>query len=423
MKILVIGSGGREHAIVDALNESAQKQKLEILAAPGNGGIQSQAKAVPIRVDDVPGLVEFARQNSVDLTFVGPETPLALGVVDAFGKHGLRIIGPTADLARLESSKGFAKRFFKTYGIPTADFEECSTAKEAYAVLERARLPIVVKADGLAAGKGVVVAETMEEARSAVKSFMEAGTLGEAGARVVIEEFLSGEEASLLSFADGPAFQPMAVAQDHKRRFDGDRGPNTGGMGAYSTDTILTAAQRQAALDKIIRPTLENAKTYNGILYAGLMLTAAGPKIIEYNVRFGDPETQVILPRLKTDLVDVFTAMTEGRLNEMTLSWREGAAATVVLVADGYPGKYEQGKRITGLDEAGRMEGVKVYHAGTTAQDGAIYTAGGRVLNVTAVGNTLRQALDRAYAAAERIQFEGKDYRKDIGRKGLEKNA
>jgi phosphoribosylamine--glycine ligase len=421
MNILVIGSGGREHAIVDALRSSAHVS--EVFAAPGNGGIETQAKAVPIAVDDIPGLLSFAREKRVDLTFVGPETPLALGVVDAFRKASLRIIGPTADLARLESSKTHAKRFFKAHDIPTADFHECSTAREAYAVLEGARYPTVVKADGLAAGKGVVVAETAEEARAAVRNFMEAGTLGEAGARVVIEEFLTGEEASLLSFADGTAFHPMAAAQDHKRRFDGDKGPNTGGMGAYSTDTILTPAQRQAAIDTIIRPTLANARTYNGILYAGLMLTAAGPKIIEYNVRFGDPETQVILPRLQTDLAEIFVAMTEGRLGSLALTWRPGASATVVLVAEGYPGKVDHGKRIDGLEDAARMDGVKVYHAGTVARDGAIYTAGGRVLNVTAVGATLREALDRAYAAAERIRFEGKAYRKDIGRRGLEKKA
>jgi phosphoribosylamine--glycine ligase len=421
MNILVIGSGGREHAIIDTLRTSANVS--EIFAAPGNGGIQAQAKQVNIRADDVRGLVDFAGQNRVDLTFVGPEVPLALGVVDAFRREGRRIIGPTADLARLESSKRHAKRFFKQHGIPTADFTECATAKEAYAALENARLPIVVKADGLAAGKGVVVAETAADARAAVKSFMETGTLGEAGASVVIEEFLTGEEASFLSFADGTAFQPMVAAQDHKRRFDGDQGPNTGGMGAYSTDTILTPAQRQAAIDQIVRPTLINARTFNGILYAGLMLTSSGPKIIEYNVRFGDPETQVILPRLKTDLAEILLAMSEGRLDKLSLSWREGAAATIVLVASGYPGKYEQGKRIHGLEDAAKMEGVKIYHAGTTAMEGAIYSAGGRVLNVTAVGDTLRQALDRAYAAAERIEFEGKDYRKDIGRKGLEKKA
>ena len=280
--------------------------------------------------------------------------------------------------------------------------------------------PIVVKADGLAAGKGVTVAETLDQARAAVHDLMEARTLGESGAKLVIEEFLEGEEASFHVFADGVSFQPMVVAQDHKRRFDGDKGPNTGGMGAHSVDGILSAEQRDAAIRTIVRPTLENT-TYSGILYAGLMLTAAGPKIIEYNARFGDPETQVILPRLRTDLLDVLVDIVEHRLASRSLEWRSDATATVVLVAKGYPGRFESGKPIAGLHEASRIEGVKVYHAGTHLQDGTVYTSGGRVLNVTARGGTLAEALNRAYFVAEMIEFEGKDYRRDIGRKGLAK--
>jgi len=419
MKVLVIGSGGREHAVVDAL--SRNERVRQIYAAPGNGGIASQAKLVPISAEENWDLLDFAQQERVDLTFVGPEVPLSLGIVDLFREHGLKIIGPNAANARLESSKTFAKRFLKTNGIPTAGFWECATPEEAYKRLEDSALPIVVKADGLAAGKGVVVAETLDQARAAVHDFMEVRTMGSAGSKLVIEEFMSGEEASFLVFADGTAFHPMAISQDHKRRFDGDQGPNTGGMGAYSIDTILTKEQHEAVLSSIIRPALEAARDYSGILYAGLMLTPTGPKVVEFNVRFGDPETQVILPRLKSDLLEVFIDMADHRLASSRVEWSGEVTATVVLVASGYPGKYESGKRIEGLDEAARIDGVRVYHAGTRQQDGRIYTSGGRVLNVTARGATLSQALDRAYAAAEVIRFEGKDYRKDIGKKGLAK--
>jgi phosphoribosylamine--glycine ligase len=381
----------------------------------------SQAKLVPISAEDNWELLDFAQRERMDLTFVGPEVPLSLGIVDLFREHGLKIIGPKAEVARLESSKTYAKRFLKANGIPTAGFWECSTPEQAYKRLDDSPLPIVVKADGLASGKGVVVAETPEQARAAVRDFMEVRTMGNAGSRLVIEEFMSGEEASFLVFADGTAFHPMAISQDHKRRFDGDQGPNTGGMGAYSIDTILTKGQHDAVLSSIIRPTLEAAKNYTGILYAGLMLTPTGPKVVEFNVRFGDPETQVILPRLKSDLLEIFMDMADHRLASTRVEWSSEVTATVVLVASGYPGKYETGKRIEGLEEAGRIDGVRVYHAGTRELDGRIYTSGGRVLNVTARGATLSQALDRAYAAAEVIRFQGKDCRKDIGKKGLAK--
>jgi phosphoribosylamine--glycine ligase len=419
MNLLVIGSGGREHAVVDAL--AADKRVSRIYAAPGNGGIAGQAELASIAPDDIRGLLDYALARKIDLTFVGPEVPLSLGIVDLFREKGLTIIGPTAENARLESSKIHAKRFFKAHGIPTADFRECQSQQEAYAALEHARYPAVVKADGLASGKGVIVAETPAEAQAAIRDFMETRTMGEAGTRIVIEEFLKGEEASFLVFADGAAFRPMVVSQDHKRRFDGDHGPNTGGMGAYSVDTILTPQQHDAVIRTIIRPTLEAARTYTGILYAGLMLTAEGPKIIEYNARFGDPETQVILPRLRTPLLDVFLHMSEHRLDSLALEWSKDAAATVVLVARGYPGKAETGKIIRGLAEAARMSGVKIYHAGTRLEGGNLYTAGGRILNVTARGATLAEALERAYAAAEVIEFDGKDYRRDIGQKGLAK--
>ena len=384
-------------------------------------GIARQAKIVPIPAESIQELLEFARRERIDLTFVGPEVPLSLGIVDLFQKHGLKTVGPNAANARLESSKTFAKRFFKANGIPTAKFWECETAAEAYRVLDSTAAPIVIKADGLASGKGVVVAQTLEQARAAVRDFMEARTMGEAGSRLVIEEFMAGEEASFLVFADGTAFHPMAISQDHKRRFDGDEGPNTGGMGAYSIDTILTKEQHEEVLSSVIRPTLTSLRDYSGILYAGLMLTSAGPKVVEFNVRFGDPETQVILPRLKTDLLDIFIDIAEHRLASRRVEWSDEVTATVVLVASGYPGKVENGKRIDGLEEANRVDGVRVYHAGTREQDGKIYTSGGRILNVTGRGSTLSQALQRAYAAAELITFDGKDYRRDIGKKGLAK--
>jgi phosphoribosylamine--glycine ligase len=419
MKILVVGSGGREHAIVDALAQSPKVRK--IFAAPGNGGIREEAELVPLQVDDLNGLVEFAQTKAVDLTFVGPEVPLSKGIVDDFRKRGLAIVGPTADNARLESSKTFAKRFFKANEIPTAAFSECATPIEAYYAIERAKYPIVVKADGLAAGKGVVIAEDEMKARTTIQQFMESKILGEAGSKVIIEEFLQGEEASFHVFADGPDFLAMVAAQDHKRRFDGDTGPNTGGMGAYSVDTILSREQQDVVLNRIIKPTLRAAGSYSGILYAGLVLTPDGPKLLEYNARFGDPEAQVILARLQTDFLDVLTALTDHRLSALTLQWRKEAAATVVLVAREYPGKGQSGKRISGLDEAKRIQNVKVYHAGTRWYDGDVYTAGGRILNVTARGNTLAEALERAYFVAQMIEFEGKDYRKDIGMKGLAK--
>jgi phosphoribosylamine--glycine ligase len=422
MKILVIGSGGREHAVVDALTQSSKVTK--IFAAPGNGGIAEQAELVSLPADDLAGLANFAGKQHIDLTFVGPEVPLSKGVVDVFSKYGLAVVGPAADQARLESSKSFAKQFFKANNIPTASFTECTTPAEAYRAIDNwKKYPVVIKADGLAAGKGVVIAEAPVQARTTIQEFMESKALGDAGSKLVLEEFLQGEEASFHVFADGIHFQPMVAAQDHKRRFDGDTGPNTGGMGAYSIDTILSPHQQEVVLSRIIKPTLEAAKSYTGILYAGLMLTPDGPKLLEYNARFGDPETQVILLRLKTSLLDVLVDIVEHRLSSRKLEWRNEVTATVVLVANSYPGKVQNGKEIFGLDEAKRIDGVKVYHAGTRMEGGKIYTAGGRVLNVTARGATLAEALERAYFVAQMIEFEGKDYRKDIGRKGLAKQT
>ena len=421
MKVLVIGSGGREHAVVDGLAQSSRITK--IYAAPGNGGMEELAESVPISADDTEELANFALNRRMDLTFVGPELPLSKGIVDLFRKRGLPVVGPSADQARLESSKSFAKNFFRTNNIPTPNFTECSTPAEAYRVIDSLKWPLVVKADGLAAGKGVVIAENVDQARNAVHQFMEAKSLGEAGSKLVIEEFLQGDEASFHVFADGSDFQPMVPAQDHKRRFDGDKGPNTGGMGAYSVDTILTPEQYDFVLNRIVRPTLGAAKSYAGILYAGLMLTSSGPKLLEYNARFGDPETQVILFRLKTSLLDILVDIVEHRLSERKIEWLPDATATVVLVANGYPGKIDTGKEIIGLEEAKRIDGVKVYHAGTRRIGGKVYTSGGRVLNVTARGATLAQALERAYFVAQMIEFDGKDYRRDIGKKGLAKTT
>jgi phosphoribosylamine---glycine ligase len=417
MNVLVIGSGGREHAVVDSLAQSSRITK--IFAAPGNGGMDELAELLSIAADDVGELANFALNRRIDLTFVGPELPLSKGIVDLFQKRGLPVVGPSGDQARLESSKSFAKQFFKTNNIPTAEFTECSTPAEAYRVIDNSKWPLVIKADGLAAGKGVVIAENPEQARSAVHQFMEAKSLGEAGSKLVIEEFLQGDEASFHVFADGSDFQPMVPAQDHKRRFDGDKGPNTGGMGAYSVDTILTPEQYDFVLGRIIGPTLGAAESYAGVLYAGLMLTPSGPKLLEYNVRFGDPETQVILFRLKTSLLDILVDIVEHRLSSRKMKWLPDATATVVLVANGYPGKVDSGKEIIGLEEAKRIDGVRVYHAGTRRIGGKVYTAGGRVLNVTARGATLAQALERAYFVAQMIEFDGKDYRRDIGKKGL----
>jgi phosphoribosylamine--glycine ligase len=417
MKLFVIGSGGREHAIVDALAQCSRVTKIHV--APGNGGMAELAEIVPVQADDIDGLAKLALDRRIDLTFVGPEVPLSKGIVDRFRAQGLAVVGPDAYQAQLESSKSFAKRFFKANDIPTAAFSECSTSTEAYRAIEDSKYPVVLKADGLAAGKGVVIAENPDQARTTIREFMETKTLGDAGSKLVIEEFLQGEEASFHVFADGGDFQPMVAAQDHKRRFDGDTGPNTGGMGAYSVDSILSPQQQDAVISRIIKPTLRAAKAYSGVLYAGLMLTSDGPKLLEYNARFGDPETQVILLRLKTSLLDVLVDIVEHRLASRKLEWRPDAAATVVLVAKGYPGKVENGKEIRGLDEAARVHGVKIYHAGTRREGGKVYTAGGRILNVTARGATLAEALERAYSVARMIDFEGKDYRTDIGKKGL----
>ena len=423
MKVLVIGSGGREHALVWRLNQSPRVSK--VYCAPGNGGISEEAECLPADVKNLDSLVAMANQINPDLTLVGPELPLALGVVDEFQRRGWRVFGPTKAAAQLESSKGFAKEFLQRHHIPTAHFAICDSIDEVLQALPLFHTPIVVKADGLAAGKGVVICKTKEEAASAAAEMFSGKTLGEAGRRVVVEECLTGDELSFLVLSDGERVAPLVAAQDHKRIGDGDTGPNTGGMGAYSTANIVDGQMTQWLLQHIARPVVAGMKAegaeYKGILYCGLMMTARGPMVLEFNCRFGDPETQPILMRLESDLVEALEASIDGRVSEGDFRWSQDASVCVVISSGGYPGSFEVGKKIIGLADAARVEGVKVFHAGTTRHDGAFFTAGGRVLGVTARAGDLRTAVDRVYAAAARIGFEGAYYRKDIAAKALKR--
>jgi len=423
MNILVIGSGGREHALCWSFRKSPQVNKL--FCANGNAGIAKVAACVPIRPDDITGLVQFALQNAIDLTFVGGETSLALGVVDEFESRGLKIIGPNREASQLESSKSFAKDFMARHGVPTANYTVAHTPGFAVDELESgdfgdADTPVVVKADGLAAGKGVIVARNRAEAVAAIKD-LENLVGSDAAEKIVLEECLTGKEVSLLMFADGEDFALMPPVRDHKRIGDGDTGPNTGGMGTITDELLLNASQLQEITDKIIRPTLHGCIRedirFRGILFLGLMMTPDGPKLLEYNVRFGDPETQAILVRLETDLVDICEAMLGGTLRGLDIKWRQGSSACVVLASQGYPAKSKTGDIIHGLDEAAAMENVQIFHAGTGLNEsGQFVTAGGRVLGVTAPGDDLTDTLAAAYAAAGKISFDGIQYRKDIGR-------
>jgi phosphoribosylamine--glycine ligase len=423
MKILVIGSGGREHALVWKLRQSSRVSK--IFCAPGNGGIADEAECLPVDLKSVDRLVALAHQIQPDLTIVGPELPLQLGVVDEFTRRGLRIFGPTKIAAQLESSKSFAKEFMQRHRIPTAHYAICNSLDEVHAALGHFSTPLVVKADGLAAGKGVVICKSKEEAAAVATDMLSGKMLGEAGARVVLEECLQGEEISFLVLSDGERVAPLVAAQDHKRVGDGDTGPNTGGMGAYSTQTILDEQMTQWLLQHVAKPVIAGMKQedveYKGILYCGLMMTARGPMVLEFNCRFGDPETQPILMRLDSDLLDALEASTDGRVSEGDFKWSTDASVCLVMASGGYPGTFEAGKKIIGLDEATKLDGVKVFHAGTTKLDGGYYTAGGRVLGVTARAPDLATAVDRAYAAAARIGFEGAHYRKDIAARALKK--
>jgi phosphoribosylamine---glycine ligase len=423
MKALVIGSGGREHALVWKLRQSSRVSQL--FCAPGNGGIAEEAECLPADVKSIDSLVAVANQVRPDLTIVGPELPLSLGLVDEFTRRGWRTFGPTKAAAQLEASKSFAKEFLQRHRIPTAHFAICDSIDEVLAALPHFHAPVVVKADGLAAGKGVVICKTKEEAASSAAEMFSGRNLGEAGRRVVLEECLTGDELSFLVLSDGERVAPLVAAQDHKRIGDGDTGPNTGGMGAYSTANIVDDQMTQWLLQHIARPVVAGMKAegaeYKGILYCGLMMTARGPMVLEFNCRFGDPETQPILMRLESDLLEALEASIEGRVSEGDFKWSKDASVCVVVSSGGYPGTFEAGKKILGLEDAGKVEGVKVFHAGTTRHDGGFYTAGGRVLGVTARGADLRTAVDRAYNATAKIGFEGAHYRKDIAARALKK--
>jgi phosphoribosylamine--glycine ligase len=421
MKILVLGSGGREHAFAWKLHESQRTE--ELYCAPGNAGIAQEAECVSVDLAQPKAILEAAKQLHADLTVAGPEAPLVAGVVDEFEKEGLAIIGPSKAAARLEGSKVFAKEFMQRHGIPTARFTVAEDFDAAIKALALFPLPVVVKADGLAAGKGVVVARTGEEAEQAVDDFMRRKALGAAGERVVIEDCLAGEELSFIVLTDGRGILPLVPTQDHKALLDGDLGPNTGGMGAYSDDAILSEPLHDEILRSIVAPTLAGMEMegapYRGFLYFGLMLTQTGPMLLEYNVRMGDPETQPILMRLRSDLVDLLMAQRQGQLAAVDVHWTPNPAVCVVLASRGYPGKPEVGKVVTGYDAAEALGGVKVFHAGTRVEDHQLLTAGGRVLGVTAIAEDLPSAIQRAYAGVSKLQFEGMQYRKDIGAKAL----
>src|ERR1022692_4069964 len=423
MKILVIGGGGREHALVWKLRQSPRVTK--IYCAPGNGGIAEEAECVPVDVKSLDSMVELANRIQPDLTIIGPELPLMLGVVDEFTRRGWRTFGPTRAAAQLETSKSFAKEFLQRHRIPTAHYAICDSSEQLPDALAHFHAPIVVKADGLAAGKGVVIAKSKDEASTVAHEMLSGRMLGDAGSRVVLEEFLEGDELSFLVVSDGERVAPLVAAQDHKRVGDGDTGPNTGGMGAYTTRTIVDDQMRDWLVHHIARPVVEGMKAegaeFKGVLYCGLMMTARGPMVLEFNCRFGDPETQPILMRLESDLVDALEASIAGRVSEGDFKWSRDASVCVVMASGGYPGTYDVGKKITGLDEAGAVEGVKVFHAGTSRRDGAFYTAGGRVLGVSARAAELETAVERAYEACGKIRFDGVHYRKDIAGRALKK--
>lgn len=420
MKILVIGSGGREHAITWSLKKSSKVSKL--YCAPGNAGIAQIAECVPIGVFEFDKLVAFAKEQSIDLVFVGPDDPLALGIVDAFEAAGIPAFGPNKAAAEIEGSKIFMKDLLKKYNIPTAKYETFTSFEQALAYLKQQEAPIVIKADGLAAGKGVTVAATLEEAEAALRSIMVEKVFGDAGNQVVIEEFLAGQEMSILAFVDGETVKPMVPAQDHKPIFDGDKGPNTGGMGTYTPLPHIDPAIVEDAIVNIIEPTakamVSEGRPFRGVLFAGLMITKDGPKTIEFNARMGDPETQVVLPRLKTDLLEIVLAAMNGTLAELDIEWDDEAAVCVVLASEGYPGSYPKGKVISGLADA-EAKGAHVFHAGTAEQDGNIVTNGGRVLGIVGRGASIAAAREHAYEAIKSIQFEGMQYRSDIAMKAL----
>lgn len=420
MKILMVGGGGREHALIRKLLESEKVEK--VYCAPGNGGISCDAQCFSVGATDIDGMVSLAKELKVDCVFVAPDDPLAAGMVDAMEKEGIRAFGPRANAAIIESSKVFSKNLMKKYSIPTAGYEVFENSKDALSYIkEQNKYPVVIKADGLALGKGVIIAQNEAEAEDAVHTIMDDKKFGASGNKVVIEEFITGPEVSVLAFTDGKCVKPMVSSMDHKRAYDGDKGPNTGGMGTISPNPYYTPEIADRCMKEIFLPTIEamnkEGRTFKGCLYFGLMLTADGPKVIEYNARFGDPETQVVLPRLKTPLCDIVDAVIDEKLSDLDIQWSDEACACVVMASGGYPGSYPKGIEIKGLDSKGQVEGACVFHAGTALENGVFKTAGGRVLGVTALGTDLKEALKKAYAAVEKITFEGAHYRTDIGNK------
>lgn len=421
MKVLVVGGGGREHALIRKIKES--KRVSEVYCCPGNGGISYDAQCFPVSATDIQGVVELAKKLFADLVVVAPDDPLVAGMVDALNAAGFATFGPNAAAAIIEGSKVFSKNLMLKYNIPTAEYKVFDNPADVLAyVKEKNEFPTVIKADGLALGKGVIIPETLEEAENGVREIMEDKIFGESGNNVVVEEFLTGPEVSVLAFTDGKCVKPMVSSMDHKRALDGDKGLNTGGMGTVSPNPYYTADIAKECMEKIFIPTIDamnkEGRTFKGCLYFGLMLTPKGPKVIEYNCRFGDPETQVVLPRLKTDIIDIFEAINNGTLAELNIEWADEACACVIAASGGYPKSYPKGIEITGL-ENGQKDGVIVYHAGTAIKDGKLVTSGGRVLGVTALGSDLQQALDKAYAALGEIHFDNMHFRHDIGKKAL----
>ncbi len=422
MKILVVGGGGREHAIIMKLAESPRAEKL--YCAPGNGGISRYAECFDVKATDIEGIVALAKRLAADMVVVAPDDPLVLGMVDALNAEGIKTFGPDKAAAIIEGSKVFSKELMKKYGIPTAAYEVFTESDKAIEYIKsRNSYPAVVKADGLALGKGVIIAQNEQEAVEAVKSIMEDKIFGESGSKLVVEEFLTGPEVSVLSFTDGNVVVPMISSMDHKRALDGDKGLNTGGMGTVAPNPFYTDAVAKECMEKIFLPTINAMKaegrTFKGCLYFGLMITPNGPKVIEYNCRFGDPETQVVLPLLDTDLVDIFEAVYDSKLADIPIKWKDESCACVVMASGGYPKSYPKGLEMQGLDDKGQTEGVFVYHAGTKYADGKFYTNGGRVIGVTATGEMLQKALDKSYAAVKKIGFENAHYRTDIGKRAL----
>lgn len=424
MKVLVVGGGGREHALVRKIKES--KKVDEIFCTPGNGGISYDAKCFDVAATDIDGVVNLAKEIKADLVVVAPDDPLVAGMVDALNEAGFKTFGPRANAAIIEGSKVFSKELMQKYNIPTAEYKVFDNAEEAIEYIkERNEFPTVIKADGLALGKGVIIPENLDDAIAGVKEIMEDKIFGASGNNIVVEEFLTGPEVSVLAFTDGKCVKPMVSSMDHKRALDGDKGLNTGGMGTVSPNPYYTQEVAKECMDKIFMPTINamnnEGRMFKGCLYFGLMITPKGPKVIEYNCRFGDPETQVVLPRLKTDIVDIFEAIDNETLSDLDVEWSDDACACVIMASGGYPKSYPKGIEITGLSN-GQLDGVTVYHAGTKLQDNKLVTSGGRVLGVTALGDTLENALKKSYDAVEKIHFEGAHYRRDIGKRALEAN-